>query len=148
MSESDRQREDRLDARDQKRGDVSDALIAGLAATASQLSTSVEDFAASLRRTRVERIILGALVFVTLGLSAIAVNNMRSLHDIAEANKANTDIIRDCTTAGGACYERNTKSTGAAVSLINEVTVAAVFCAHTYEVEADIRKCIEDQIRG
>lgn len=129
-----------------ERGEVREALIAGLAASAGELSSVARELTAATRVGRAERIIIGALSLFLVVLSVVSYISIHKLQDIGKTNRSNTDLIVDCTTPGGVCYERGRKSTGSAIATINDVTIAASYCAQFNTTQATIRKCIEAEL--
>lgn len=69
-----------------------------------------------------------------------------------ELNKlsvSNGDLIVDCTTPGGGCYERSRAETGKVVLNLNQVTKAAVICADQPGVitASAMESCITTEIK-
>lgn len=73
---------------------------------------------------------------------------------ILKSTKQTAELVEECTTPGGECYERGQENTGKAVSDIGRVTVLAAACAASLSPEqvdvptrADmIQRCIEQQL--
>ena len=65
------------------------------------------------------------------------------LRSLAEQNKGSLQLIEDCTTAGGECYERGRKNTAGVVEILNEFEVYVIACADRAGVQTveEIREC-------
>jgi hypothetical protein len=56
--------------------------------------------------------------------------------------------VKDCTTPGGVCHDRNEAATATAVGSINTLTQIAVVCADQYDGRPAIEACIHDRLRA
>ena len=89
---------------------------------------------------------LRAAFYVTLGAAVVAM--LLLLVAIALGNRSNGQVIRDCTTPGGECFERSAKRQAAVIgeppAPINDVVILAAACADRVGVdtEAEIRACV------
>jgi hypothetical protein len=92
----------------------SDALLAGLAARAGELSTAAEHLREAYRFSRVLKAVVGVAVVVLVGIVVIAVLQLR----VSSENRRTGQLIAGCTTPGGKCYERGQAQTASAVAAI------------------------------
>jgi hypothetical protein len=86
-------------------------------------------------------------------LSSIALTKMADQSDrilqLAQTNRELSRVVLDCTRPSGQCFEDGQRRTGTAVGNINEVTIAASFCAKTLPTAttvAALRQCIEKEL--
>lgn len=122
-----------------------EALIAGLAASASDLSSVARDLYKSAVLTKIERTVITLAVAALVVLGIIEVVGVVKLNGIAKTNERNTNVIRDCTQPDGVCFKDSQKRTADVIDLINQVTVAAAYCAKQpdNDTEAEIKSCID-----
>lgn len=84
--------------------------------------------------------VLALLATVILGTVLLV-----RLSDVAEVNKANGEIVKDCTTPGGECFERGQRATGDAVGSINKVTILVARCQAAGR--ADLEACVGEGLQ-
>lgn len=91
--------------------------------------------------------VIASLIFNAVMLPAVLAQS-EQLVRIASSNEALNRRMLDCTQPTGTCYREGQSRTGAAIATINEVTVAAAFCAKTLPPSASLaalRECIQRQ---
>lgn len=72
--------------------------------------------------------------------------NTETLKILARDNKATMDLVEDCTSPGGECYDRGARRTGEAVGTINQITIYAAACAKqpANVTVRQIQACVEE----
>lgn len=129
-------------------------LVAGLAGAAGDLAQVGRDLLRQSVLTRVQRIVIAAvLFFLVISASASVVVLGILLHNSSTA-KAQRDqqttlsqTIVDCTQPGGACYERNQTNLTAVVAQLNRNTVIAVECGDAYHGQVAISTCVTRRLK-
>lgn len=127
-------------------GELSTALLAGLAIEADKLAEAGQHLAGAFRFSRQLRFVIGfgaALLLVTLA-------SMGVLLWVAFTNLHNGDAIRSCTNPKGDCYERSQKATATAVqdivSAVNAhsdlVLIATIECTRDQPPAVDLVACL------
>lgn len=119
-----------------------DAIIAGLASAAMELSATGQAVLSAFRTTRAQRIAVLALLILNTVAALAVIGGVAALIWIGNGNRDNTGIIRDCTTPGGVCYERGRAQTAEAVKTLRQYQVITVQCAHE-STDAAIEACVE-----
>jgi len=99
-----------------------DALLAGLAAQAGELSNAARDLADTVKLNRFARWFVVLVSFIMLAGMTISVWG-------AFETRNNTNRIISCTEVNGKCYQHNKQSSDSTVQSINDVIVAAAYCA-------------------
>lgn len=98
-------------------------------------------------------------VFLAMGLAVLIMDIIDNRSDeqqlidlaeqlavIAEQNLENGEIVKDCVTPGGECFERSQDTTREAVSGINAVTIFAVICNDLHGTNEDkVFECVEEK---
>lgn len=77
--------------------------------------------------------VIALLVMIFVSAAAwnrVGVQNEQLLK-IAASNEKELTLLIDCTDPKGQCYQEGQRRTGEAVGNINEVIIAAVYCADT-----------------
>lgn len=85
-----------------------------------------------------------AVVYAGAGaIVVLLVVMLIQLRHLAEKNEGSLQLIKDCTTSGGECYERGRKNTADVVEILNEFTVYVIACADRAGVQTveEIREC-------
>lgn len=82
---------------------------------------------------------------VTVGMLLGGVAN---LQDIAADTNRSAELLVDCTTPAGECYQNGDRRSGAAVQTINRVSVLAAYCSKKPEnvSVAQIEDCIKKEL--
>lgn len=123
------------------------ALVAGLAIQASNLADAATDLKDATRFSRTMKVVAAVGIVLLIGLTVIALQNRSN----GAAVRRNTASIRDCTSPGGACFERGRRSTGQAVAQIvaavnahtDLVFVATIECSHRlHHSDAAFEACL------
>lgn len=127
--------------------DPTPALIAGLAAAASQLSTTAHELYRASVMSRIERVIAIAVVAVLGAVLCINSYGVLRLNNIAEVNRSNGDYIRDCTTPGGQCFEDSQKRLASVVAQLNRTTLVTIECADRLNGDDAITRCVQDALK-
>lgn len=117
------------------------ALLAGLAVAAKDLSENAKQLYRASVLSRVERVMLLAILIINLLTSGIVGYGVLRLNGLAETNRNYGQTIVDCTQPGGQCFKRGQEQTAAAVAQLSLVSIAAVECADRYDGEA-LHRCI------
>lgn len=119
-------------------------LIAGLASSASELSSVASDLFKAALLSRVQRAMLLIGMFILVCLVGVVGWGVLVLTHTADQNKENGDLIRDCVTPQGQCYQDGSKRSAEAVKTINDVIVAAAACARSTPggTVEEIRACV------
>lgn len=144
--------EARRTAQGERRGRADDrvlqqTLIAGLAASANDLAGVARDLHRASILSRTERLVLLGILLVNLVIGAVVAVGVYKLQNLAETNRANGQLIVDCTTPGGTCYDQAQQQTGAAVATLSRVVVAAVECADQLDGPA-VQACITARVKA
>lgn len=112
-----------------ERLDLRDAMIAGLAAGANDLAEAAQNLVSAARLSRWEKIIAIFLLALST-ISTVAVGVMAVLLlNIAQDNRANGNLIRDCVVVGGECYREQNARSKAVVQRIIESNQVFVRCS-------------------
>lgn len=122
------------------------ALIAGLAASASQLSTTAHDLYRASVLSRLERVVAIVLVFGLTATLLVTGYGVLRLNNIAEVNRDNGDYIRDCTTPGGECFESNNERTARLIANLNRTTLVTIQCADRMNGDDAISQCVQERL--
>lgn len=105
----------------------------------------------NLLRALVVLVVIAALVttyFTILTLTKVQTLTEQNV-ELNKLSVSNGELIVDCTTPGGGCYERSRQATGQAVLSLNQVTKAAVICADRPGVitTSEMESCITIEIK-
>lgn len=122
---------------------LNSALLALAASGAIQLDEDAHQLTVQLRRATMARLIKSVLLAGTLVALLIGVAR---LNNVADVNRRNGELLVDCTTPGGGCYERGRAETGKAIDLLQRATVAAVECAKSQPTDALIEACVRSKL--
>lgn len=135
--------------------DLRDAMIAGLAAAANDLSKAAINLVGAARLTRLEKTVAIVLLLVnTAGMVGIIILGFLLLglasdnRDNGDATRAGTARIVDCTTPGGDCYEAGQAGQAKAISTLVQAQIAVSVCARdplNFD-EAAVQKCVSDRL--
>lgn len=105
------------------------------------------------RRRQLVGLLLGGSVAVLVALLAwllVSVNKIAADgRETQQGNASTLQLIEDCTTKGGGCYEESERRTGNVIAVLNEFTTYVIACADkpgTQDAQA-IRVCATDQLR-
>lgn len=84
---------------------------------------------------------------VTVGM---LLGGMANLQDIATDTNQSAELLVDCTTPAGQCYQNGDRRSGAAVQTINRVSVLAAYCSKKPEnvSVAQIEDCIKKELNN
>ena len=117
------------------------ALQAAFVVRAGELKTIAEDLITTVRRDKVLRYFFGFISLVLVIGMAVNISNTR-------ASKKNTKIIVSCTDPQGECYKNSQKSSGQSIEFINNVSIAAAYCAKQPENKtvAQIKICVTNSL--
>lgn len=120
---------------------VDPALLAGLATRAGDLENGIKELIETVRLNRIARVYI---VILTLALVAGTAVNLWSTH---ETNK-NTNVIIDCTDPDGRCYKEARAAGKENVKLINEISIAAAYCAKQPENKTidQVKTCVNKSL--
>lgn len=129
-------------------------LVAGLAGAAGDLAQVGRDLLRQSVLTRVQRIVIAAVLFF-LVISATAsvvgvgilLHNSSTAKDQRDQQTALSRTIVDCTQPGGNCYERNQARLAAVIAQLNRNTVIAVECGDAYNGQAAISACVTRRLK-
>jgi hypothetical protein len=99
------------------------------------------------------RLLAAAFVIILVILSAVTLDRVATQSDqlvkISQSNEALNKVMLDCTQPTGKCFKDGQARTGVAIQNINEVTIAASYCAKTVPQDSSIavlRNCIEREL--
>lgn len=133
-----------------------EALLAGLAARAGELSQEAHNLRESYRFSRILKVTVGIGVLL-LGLNAVLLALLLSVahtnrHNTA-ASQQNTAAIRDCTTPDGRCYQRGQQATANAIAQIvagvnahtNLVLLATLDCSRPRMSNPQMAACLKSK---
>lgn len=119
-----------------------DRLAAAVAELATAQSKAAEASTEALRRrTRLERLVLAALLLVAVG-SGVGGWELWQLHDTSASNRTVLNLVRDCTDPSGKCAQRGQQQTGKAVATIRDGQVIAAWCALHSPTLPAARACV------
>lgn len=129
-----------------ERLDLRDAMLAGLAAGANDLVQAAESLAHAARLTRMEKTV--AIILLALSaISTVAVAFMTVfiLH-LANTNKENGSLVRDCVTPEGQCFQESQARTATAVANIVEANRVFVLCNRVTPRldDAAFNRCVDE----
>lgn len=126
-----------------------EALLAGLASRAGELSEEAHRLRDSYRFSRWLKVTIG------IGVLMLAANGVMLgiLISLAHTNQANGAAIRSCTTPTGDCYQRGQETTGKAVAEIvaqvnthtDFVFIATLECSRKPLSDAAFERCLRDK---
>jgi hypothetical protein len=113
-----------------------EALMAGLAGAASDMSQAAIDLNRGLRDllkaaalTRVQRWVVGAVLAVgTLGAVSASIDGVFLIHGQDQSRQI-LRAIKDCTDQHGKCAQQGAKTTGTAIASLNTFTLLVAECA-------------------
>ena len=131
-----------------------DVLVAGLAGGVSDLAQTAHELLRQSMLTRVQRLVLSAvLFFLVISTSASVVALGILLHTSGQAKvqrQQQSDLSRtilDCTQPGGVCYERNQNQTAALISQLERNFLITVECADAHDGDTAISACVTERLR-
>lgn len=131
-----------------------EVLVAGLAGAASDLAQVGRDLLRQSVLTRVQRLVIGAVLFflvVSTTASLVVVGILLHSSSQAKAQRDQqttvTNTILDCTQPGGTCYERNARQTTALIAQLNATTLITVECADAYDGNEAISACVTRRLK-
>lgn len=79
---------------------------------------------------------------------AVAVVLLVQLSDVAETNKANGTVVRDCVEQGGRCYEEGRTRAAESVRRITAALVAVEWCGRTAQTKPQLEACVAEALSG
>lgn len=100
-----------------------------------------------LARNRRDRLHLVLLIVVTLmigGLGTLGWQNRR----LNSGNAQILQAVRDCTTAGGRCYENSEARSGQYIQQLVAAQFDIAWCVKVSATKTDAQKCVADAQRG
>lgn len=117
------------------------ALLAGLTTKAGDLENRLLDLIETVRINRVARTYLVLLTVLLLAGSGVVIWT-------TQVTRHNTGVIIDCTDPSGKCYKEARQSAKDNVQLINQISVAAAYCAHQPENKTleQIKACVSKSV--
>lgn len=134
--------------------DLRDAMIAGVAASANDLAEAANNLVGVARLSRMERAVaLTLLVVNTVGVVGIIIIGVLLLN-VAQVNRNNTNILRECTTPSTSrdvheCYEDGSARTAKAVTRLGQVQIIVAECVAVgppKPTNKQFEKCVDDRI--
>ncbi len=96
---------------------------------------------ASIRRTRINLVLVGVLVLLVGAVLAIG-------WQLKQTN----DRVADCTTVGGKCYEEGRKRTGEAIRSLTRISIYVSQCGRLWpgesgpEYDKKLERCVADRL--
>jgi hypothetical protein len=131
-----------------------EVLVAGLAGAASDLAQVGRELLVQSVLTRVQRIVIAAVLFflvIGTGVSVVVLgillnNSSQAADQRAQQNSLSRTIV-DCTQPGGTCYERAQTQTAALVAQLNSATLIAVECADAHNGNDAISDCVTRRLK-
>jgi hypothetical protein len=119
------------------------ALLAGLATRAGELSDAAAHLQKAFRLSRLMKAVIVIGVLALVGQTVLSLLLLR----VAHSNEATGAAIRDCTTPTGKCARRGANATAVAIGSINVATqraiVAGIECSWLYPPTPTSRKPFE-----
>lgn len=116
-----------------------DAMIAGLAGAAGDLSESAKSLYRASVLSRTQRFALFAALFLIVLLCG-------GLLVVALQNRSNGAQIRDCTEPGGKCAQRGQQQTADAIAQLVLYDQAAAYCSPRTTTQVTFRSCVADYV--
>lgn len=93
--------------------------------------------------------LVGVLVVVLTALSVsnrqLGNGNRKISQQNSDLNKQNAQLIQqisDCTTPGGECYERGSKRSSEAITLLVQGLIFVETCSKTHDTDVEIQSCV------
>lgn len=116
-----------------------DAMIAGLAGAAGDLSESAKALYRASVLTKVQRAVLFAsLVAILAACGGLLV--------VALQNRSNGARISDCTEPTGKCAQRGQQQTADAIAQLVVYNQGAAYCAPRTTTQVTFRSCVADYV--
>ena len=122
------------------------AVIMGLTGQVDEL---IDKLDVMEERRRMDRRVWVIGIAVVVMLCIVSVVVAISTAVLATGNRENVNTIKDCTQAGGECFEEGQRRTGEAVSLLIRQNLAVHECRLLPEVQTpeQLAACVELELR-
>jgi hypothetical protein len=97
-------------------------------------------------------LVVVAVVMIGGLLTIVVQNRLRSNQnsEILRRNAELSELIADCTTTGGECYERGQRRTGGAVAEVARLQILIELCGQDRgnDTEAELQRCVAARTKG
>lgn len=107
-----------------------------------------------LEATHRRRYEIAKMAFIVVGTATsmvivgILLAGMARLEAITLGTRTNSQILIDCTSPTGKCYQASEKRTGSAIGTINQVSIYAAYCSKipSNTTVKEIETCINKEL--
>lgn len=99
------------------------------------------------RVTHAAAVVIVLLLVAAIVLTAQNQRLARQNTDLGRQNQRISELIADCTTEGGTCYEEGRRRTGDAISEVVRANIAVQQCAERVSPDL-LESCVSDALDG
>lgn len=100
------------------------------------------------RRLELARLWLSmAAAVLSAAALVVSVVLLVQLGDVAQANRTNGQVVRDCVEPTGKCYQRNAERTEQTLTRLSDLMIAVELCGQRYFNDADARACVRHALQ-
>lgn len=133
--------------------DALDSRLAGLIAESAALRTDLKSSEAQRRKENLISMAVGVLIIIFIALVlGVAIQNRSISNDAATSAreaKRSADVVADCTTPQGKCYQDGTKRTGGAVGNLVRAQIIVAECDRANRAsDSAFKACLATRLKA